>query len=168
MRKGGDRRAGGEGEVPEPMLRFRHRPELERDAAEDEGEQHDDHRQIECRHDHAIGLRESDEETAAAEDQPGLVAVPERRDRGHHRVPVGFLRPRRKEDADPEIEAVEDHVHGDRGGDEEGPDHRQIGLHLYLPRIEVGAGRAAVSGRFGTPVGGGASGDGPFRMRRFM
>ena len=57
LREGGERRADGEGDVP-PGLAARDGAEFERDAAEHQRQQHDDHRQIERRHDHRIGARE--------------------------------------------------------------------------------------------------------------
>ena len=107
--------------------------ELEGHAAEDQRQQHDDDRQIERRHDHRVGLREGDPQAAAAEHQPGLVAVPERRDRVHHLVALAFAARERKQDADAEVEAVEDDVERDRGADQRGPDHRKVPFHGGSP-----------------------------------
>jgi len=60
--------------------------ELECDAAKDQRQQHDHDRQIERRQNDRIGERESDHQSGAAEHEPGLVAVPERRDGIHHLV----------------------------------------------------------------------------------
>ncbi len=99
LRESGKRRAGGEGEIP-TRLAARDGAELEGHAAEDQRQQHDDHRQIERRHDHRIGARKCHPQSAAAEDEPGLVAVPERRDGAHHLVALPFARRERKQDAD--------------------------------------------------------------------
>ncbi len=112
----------GESVVPELVAGFRRPAKLEGDAAEDEAEQHDDDRQVERRHDHRIGERKSDEQASAAEHQPRLVAVPERRHRVHHHVAALFLGREREENAEPEIEAVEDDVKRHRDADDAGPD----------------------------------------------
>jgi hypothetical protein len=171
LAEGGEDRARGEGKVPIAVTRLRDAAELERHAAEDEGEEHDDHRQVKRRHDHRIGSRKRHEKAAASEHQPGLVAVPEGRERAHHHVAILLPAGEGKEDADAEVEAVEDDVEGDRGGDEERPDDREVGFHwpqLPLSGTAAASSVAAVSGRFGTPCGGGACGLGPFRMRRLM
>ena len=129
------RGAGSEGEIPVGLAGLRDGAEFERDAAEDERKQHHDHRQIERRHDDGIGARERDPQSAAAEHQPGLVAVPERRDRGDHLVALFFVATERKQDADAEIETVEDDVERDRETDHAGPDQRQIPLHAGVPSV---------------------------------
>ena len=45
---------------------------------------------------------------------------------------LAFVLRERKQDADAEIEAVEDHIERDRGADERGPDDREIPFHLTL------------------------------------
>ena len=121
--------------------------ELEGDAAEDQRQQHDDDRQVERRHDHRIGEREGDQQPAAAEHEPGLVAVPERRDRVHHLVAVVLVLGERKQDADAEIEAVEDDVERDRGADERGPDHREVPIPWRRSSADRFARRAAAAER---------------------
>ena len=96
-------------------------------------EQHHDHRQIERRHDHRIGVRKRDPQSAAAEHQPGFVAVPERRDRVDHLVLFLLLLGEGEQDADAEIEAVEDDVERDGGADQAGPDDREIPFHRQPP-----------------------------------
>jgi hypothetical protein len=44
---------------------------------------------VERRHDDGVGERKDGEQPAAAEHQPGLVAVPDGRDRVHHDVAFG-------------------------------------------------------------------------------
>ena len=84
--EGREQRAEEEGVVPEEFRALRLEAELEGDAAKDQGDEHEDDRHVERRHEHRIGDVEDREEAAAAEDQPGLVAVPDRRDREHHPV----------------------------------------------------------------------------------
>ena len=62
--------------------------ELERDSAEDEREQHYEYGKIDRRNDDGEGEGESREQTKPAEHQPGLVAVPDRRDRIHEEDPL--------------------------------------------------------------------------------
>src|SRR5207253_410295 len=85
-------------------------------------------RQIKRWHDHGIGTRKRHPQPAAAEDEPGLVAVPERRDRVHQGVAVAFAAREGEENADAEIETVEDDIEADGGGDEQRPDDREVAL----------------------------------------
>ena len=95
--------------------------ELESDAAEDEREQHDQDREIDRRNDDGEGERKRREQAQSAEYQPGLVAVPDRRDRIHHDGARGVVRREAVENADAEIEAVEDDVIEDRQREQDGP-----------------------------------------------
>ena len=144
----GDGRAGGEGEIPIVFAGDGDRAEFEGDAAEHQRQQHDDDRQVERRHDHRIGLREGHPQPAAAQHQPGLVAVPERRDRVHHLIALALGPCERKQDAGAEVEAVEDDVERDRGADQAGPDHGKVPLHGGLPFVT-----AAARGLRGRPRG---------------
>src|SRR5436190_24365859 len=110
LRERRERRARDEGEIPR-CLALRDQPKLKRNAAEYQRQQHHDHRQIKGWHDDRIGNRERDQETGAAEHEPGLVAVPEWCDRAHHLVALAFALGERKQNADAEIEAVEDDIH---------------------------------------------------------
>ena len=58
--------------------------ELERDAAEHQRQQHDEDREIERRDDDGEGERKRGQEPEAAQHQPSLVAVPDRRGGVHH------------------------------------------------------------------------------------
>ncbi len=135
LAEGRQRRAGREGEVPVPLAGRRDPAELECDAAEHQRQQHHDHRKVERRHDHRIGAAESDPQPAAAEHQPGLVAVPERRDRVHHLVALALAAGIGKEDADAEIEAVEDDIERDRGPDQRRPRSREGTIPWRLLRL---------------------------------
>src|SRR3546814_5324298 len=57
--------------------------------------------------------------------QPGLVAVPDGRGGIHHVVELGLVLGERREDAQPEHEAVEQYVHQHAEADHAEPDHRQ-------------------------------------------
>ncbi len=107
------------------MARLRHETELERHAPEDECQKHDHDRKIERRHDDAVGQGEGDEEPRASEHKPGLVSIPIGRDRIHHRIALLLVRPREKQDADAEIEAVKQHIHGDGDAEKRGPYERK-------------------------------------------
>ena len=89
-----------------------------------------------------VGQREYRHQPAAAQHQPGFVAVPDRGDGIHHHVAVVLFFGKREEDADTEIEAVEDHVGKHRKGDEAGPDEGEINGHDALPFARLGPGRA--------------------------
>src|SRR5262249_55387858 len=80
LREGGEARAIGEAVIPEGCVFGVPVAELEGDAAEDEREQHDQDREIDRRYDDRESEREGSQQAKAAQHQPGLVAVPDRRD----------------------------------------------------------------------------------------
>ena len=86
LRERRDQRARGEAEIPDVPVAGIAPAEFERDAAEHEAEQHRDQRRVERGHHDRISEREGGEQPAAAEHQPGFVAVPDRRDRIHRGV----------------------------------------------------------------------------------
>jgi hypothetical protein len=126
----GDDRSADEGVVPPDVVGLGDPAELEGDAAEHQRQQHDDDGQVDRRHDDGVGQRERHPQAPAPQHQPGLVAVPEGRHRVHHHVAVLLLARKRKQDADAEVEAVEDDVHDHRKGDDEGPDDGKVQFHL--------------------------------------
>ena len=143
--KGCNQRAAAEGPVPEELAAFGAPAELKGHAAQDKGQQHGDERGIEGGQHHGIGQREHGQQTAAAEHQPGFIAIPDGGDGIHHHVAVMAFLGKRKEDADAEIEAVEDHIGENREGDEAGPDEWKIDCHhaLLFTGLEGGTGRDA-------------------------
>ncbi len=177
LAKGRHGRAAGEGEIPIFPAGDRDPAELEGDAAKHQRQQHDDDRDVERRHDHRVGLRERDPQAAAAEHQPGLVAVPERRHRVHHLVALALVAGVREQDAGAEVEPVEDDVERDGGADQRGPDHRKVPFHgVDLPcqrcgdRISRPASAADDNGRTGVPISGGSTArpSGPLLISRLM
>ena len=134
--EGAEGRAVAEGVVPEGAMLGVAEPELEGDAAEDERQQHDQKREIDRRQDDGEGEREGREQRHAAEHEPGLVAVPHRRNRVHHQIARLAVGSEAVEDADAEVEAVEQHVEKDADAEDEGPDRHEIeniGAHLRSP-----------------------------------
>jgi hypothetical protein len=107
--------------------------EFKRDAAKDQRKQHHNDRNVKRRHDDRIGLGKSHEQSSAAEHQPCLVAIPVRCDRTRHLVAFALVLCERKKNADTEIKAVEQHVHGDGDADHRGPDQREIPFHGFDP-----------------------------------
>ena len=123
--------------------------ELEGDAAKDQADKHQQHRQVEGPEEHRIGRREGREEARADHHQPGFVAVPERRDAGHHLPALGFVAGGAEKNADADVEAVEDHVDQDGGGDDRSPEQGErarVG-HGIPPGCRLAAGGAG--GRVG-------------------
>ena len=84
--------------------------ELEGDAAQDEPDEHEDDGEVKRRHHDRVGEREGCEQPAAAHHQPGLVAVPEGRDRAHHGVAVLVAGREREERAETEVVAAEQYI----------------------------------------------------------
>jgi hypothetical protein len=68
-------------------------------------------------------MGKSGEQTAAAEHQPGLVAVPDGRHAVHEQVAIALLGKNGEEHADAEVEAVEHDVDEDSEDQQAGPDH---------------------------------------------
>ena len=171
LRQRGDARAERERDVPQrPVTRIAP-AELERDAAEDQPEQHCDDQRVGRRQDDRIGEREGGEQAAAAHHQPGLVAVPDRRDRVHRLVALVADREAREEDADAEIEAVHDDIGEDREADDPGPDDGEIdaahrrysAAGIASPTAGAGVMPAARCGMWG---GSGSPGSGGLAIRR--
>ena len=107
---------------------------------------------IDRRYDDGEGERESGHERNPAENEPGLVAVPDRRDRVDDqiaRIPIGR---ESIEDAHAEIEAVQEHVKEDADAEHERPDGHEIenGLAHDLPPGPVDG--SAWTGRRGRPL----------------
>ncbi len=153
-------RAVEESAVPEPAHAGAAIAELERDTTEDQAEQHQQDRQVEGAEKYRVDRREGRKEAGADHHQPGLVAVPERRDAGHHLPALGLIARGAEEDADADIETVEDHVEEDRGGDDPGPEQgERAWLHRrhpfapgWLP-VALAAVSAKASGRLGVAFG---------------
>jgi hypothetical protein len=118
-------RAARKGDVPPLVMGLCDPAEFECDAAKHQRQQHDDDRQIEPGHDDAVGHGECNEQASTAQDQPGLVAIPERGDRIHHHIAIGFVGAGRKQNADAEVEAVKNDVKGDCGAEQPNPNERQ-------------------------------------------
>ena len=118
-------RAEGEGQVPGPAIALGLEAELEGDAAQDQPDQHEDDRDVERRQHDGVSEREGGEQAAAAEHEPGLVAVPEGRDRVHHGVAVLVRGGEREQHAEAEIVAAEQHVEKYRERQDRRPDQRQ-------------------------------------------
>ena len=99
---------------------------LEGHAAEDEPEQHGGERCIKRGQDDRIGKRKGGEQPAAAEHQPGLIAVPNGRNGVHRLIALLAELEQREENADAEIKAIHHHISGNGKGDQEGPDDGEI------------------------------------------
>src|SRR5690606_5030710 len=94
-----------------PALTLAFAPKLEADVTHDQGGEDQEERQVEAREEGGVPLGEGGEGGAARDDQPDLVAVPDRPDGvqdGAALVAVAAQRPHQH--ADPEIEALEDEV----------------------------------------------------------
>ena len=121
--------------VPEALVLDVAKAEFEGDAAEYQCQQHEQHGEVQRRDDDRESQREGGEQGEAAKHQPGLVAVPDRRDGIHDQVARLEVRLEAIEDADAEIEAVEQDVEEDAGGDDRRPDRNEAddGVHHASP-----------------------------------
>jgi hypothetical protein len=79
---------------------------FEGESAEDQGQQHQQDREVDCRDDDGEGYRKDREEPYASEDKPSLVAVPDLRDRVHYQVSGPTVGREMKEHADAEVETI--------------------------------------------------------------
>src|SRR5258706_2040060 len=163
--KGRDRRAVAEAVVREGAMRRVAEPKLERDAAKDQGQQHDEDREIECWDDDGERERKRRQQAKTAEHQPSLIAVPDRRDRVHDDIATADVARESVKHTHAEIEAVEQDIEKDRSTHDQGPDRHEIedGTHGNL-----GSDRSSTeTGAAGRPLSIGASasglGTGPLR-----
>src|SRR5918993_1145317 len=168
-------RAGCERNIPFAVVWLGNPAKLECDAAEHECEQHHDQRHVQGGGDDRVCEGKRDEEPAATEYEPGLVAIPKRRDGVHHVVAVGLAREDRKQDSQSKIESVEHDVQRDRtcyngSGDQWQPIGGEVCVQMSgASARDSRVGSCAVaSGRFGKPSrpGGGATDApcGPWRI----
>jgi hypothetical protein len=111
LREGCEQRSEEEGAAPERFVLVHLEPELERNAPKNQRDEHHQDWQIEGREKHRVSQREGTEQPRRAKHQPGLVEVPDRRDRVHRDIALALVFHERKQDPEPEIEAVEQHVH---------------------------------------------------------
>ena len=101
-----------------------------------------DDREIDRRQDDGEGERKGGEQRHAAEHEPGLVAVPDRRDRVHHQIARAAVGREAVEDADAEVEAVEQHIEKHADAEHQRPDRNEIENRPAHARPPVGGGIA--------------------------
>ena len=117
--------ADGETVIPERLGLGVAITEFERDPAKDQREQHQHDRKVDRWNDDREGDGKSGEQAQTAENQPRLVAIPDRRDRVHNliaRVSVG-----RKivKHTDTEIETIKRDIEKDADGQDRRPDRNE-------------------------------------------
>src|SRR6185295_5614737 len=100
---------------------------FEGDPAHDESDQDDQQRQVEAGEQRRVPLRKGGEGGTAGDEQPHLVAVPDRAD-GVDEQPALAIVPaeHRQQDADAEIEALEQEIAGPEQRDEREPDGGEL------------------------------------------
>src|SRR5947208_6669177 len=165
LREGRDVGAPGEGLVPErPVRLVRLEAEFESDAAPDQSCQHKEDRDVERAQQDGISEREDSHQRGSSQHQPGLVAIPDRRNRVHHGIAIAPAADEREQDADSEVETVHHHIHHQSKADDHGPDDRKIDAHRYLllppGKSIAGSMRSGTAdkGRAGRPLGPSGSG----------
>src|SRR5580700_831554 len=141
------------------------------EPAENQRQQHQQDREIDRRNDDGESDREGGQQPDAAENEPGLVAVPDRRDRVHHQIARTAVRRKIVKHADAEIEAVERDIEEDADGEDGGPDRNEVEPGHQRVSAVAGAGASAAIGDFGRPLTTGASSSeaaGPRQTMRSM
>ena len=123
--------------------------ELERGPARHQRHQHQQQRQIQAGEQRRVPGREGREHRRAGDDQPDLVAVPERADRAQRRPPLALVAADDGvQHADAEVEALQD----EEPGPEEGDDDEPEGLERHVSRSgpeRLRARSASAAGRAG-------------------
>ena len=144
---------------------------LEPDRPQDDGDQDHHHRQIEAGERGGIECRPGGEDRAAAEDQPDLIAFPDRADRVDHDAPlVVVLGDEGQEGRDPEVEAVHDREADQENAEQQPPDQAERlivegneGDHGSVPHHLICGSAATAAGKTPAPCGSERSGPaGPF------
>src|SRR5262249_56946585 len=112
--------------VPESLVVSVPKTKLKSDTAKDQCEQHHRDRKIDRRNDDREGQRESGEEPEAAQNQPGLVAVPDRPDRVHDDVAGAGIWRQAMEHAEAEIETLDQAADDDSRPEDQSPDRAKV------------------------------------------
>ncbi len=110
--------------------------QLDADGAQDQQPEHDHQRQIEAAEGRGVEQGEGEEERASGGQQPDLVAVPEGADGTHGLLAFLFAAGDEEiDDADADVEAVEDDVGDQHDGDNPEPksSHRISPMRVLLP-----------------------------------
>src|ERR1700738_3196654 len=160
LRERRDVRAPGESLVPEwPVRLIRLEAEFARDAAQDKARQHQEEWNVERAEQHGISKRKCRHQRRSSQHQPGLVAIPDRRNRVHHGGAIAPVADEWEENADSEVETVHHHIHHQYKADDHGPDNGKIDAHrryVLLPAGNSIAGSmrsgTADKGRAGRPL----------------
>src|SRR6202163_999577 len=143
--------------------------EFEGEPAEDQRQQHQEDREIDGGNDDGESDREGGQQADAAENEPGFVAIPDRRDRVHHQFARAAVGREVVEHADAEIKTVERDIEEDADGEYGGPDRNEV--ERGHQRVSPVAGASASIGDFGRPLTTGAASseaEGPRQTIRSM
>ncbi len=100
---------------------------LDRDPADDQTDEQDEQRNVEGREECRVPRGERSEGRPTGHDQPYLVPVPDGADRVHERATLLFVvADETLQNADPEVEALEDEVADPEDRDQEEPEGLQV------------------------------------------
>ncbi len=156
-------------QIPYPAHPLRLVAKLECYSTQDQTQQHDDEREIECRQQRRIDDREGAPQDHTADHQPSFVAVPNRCDGALDGVTLGVAVCQAEQHADAEVDTVEQHVEQNADGQKGDPEHD----HGYSPAPAwpcwcTGLSAASDIGRLGTAMSGISNSfpTGPVRMSR--
>ncbi len=103
--------------------------ELEGHAAKHQTQQHRDHERIRGGQDDGVCQREGREQASPAEHQPRFIAIPHGCDGIHGLIAFFADREHREEDADAQIEPIQQHVGKHREGDDSGPNDGKLAVN---------------------------------------
>jgi hypothetical protein len=100
---------------------------LERDHADDQEEENEQQCEVEAREHRPVPRRERGKRRAAGDDEPDLVAVPDRPDRLEHDPSLSLVfRQEREQHPDSEVEALEQEVAAPEHRDQDEPEDLEV------------------------------------------
>ena len=108
-------------------------PELEEHAAEDQAVEQGDDRDIQSAQKDAVHQRKGDKEAPSAEDEPGLVRVPDRCDAAYHYITLFLIMREGEQERYPETETVQDHIEDEGQAKKGDPDMNNV--HVMHPLV---------------------------------
>src|SRR4051794_8579058 len=111
--------------------------ELNRHSAEDQRKKQQHEREIKPRKHGRVCVRECRKKRPAEDYKPNFIAIPDRADRIEEQPPFFISARERVEDADTEVESVEDGVACQQSTQQHEPDNMQVHAMRLLPATDL-------------------------------